>query len=65
MGIAIGIILCMVFLGNIAVLVLLYLVYKVHQVQEQQVTDICNIEDELREIKGFLSDDFEAHHNQN
>lgn len=57
MGIAIGVLLCMSFLGNVTIFVLLYLVHKVSQVQEQQVTEICQIEDNIREVKEYSSDE--------
>jgi hypothetical protein len=65
MEIAIGIILCMTFLGNVTIFVLLYLVHKVREVQEQQVTEICNIEDSIKSINEFLGDEAEAYTNQN
>tara|TARA_R110000868_G_scaffold118291_1_gene313829 strand:+ start:205 stop:402 length:198 start_codon:yes stop_codon:yes gene_type:complete len=65
MEIAIGIILCMTFLGNVTIFILLYLVHKVHQVQEQQVTEICNIEDSIKSINEYLGEEAEAYTNQN
>lgn len=65
MEIAIGIILCMTFLGNVTIFVLLYLVHKVREVQEQQVTDICKIEDSIQSINEYLGEEAEAYTNQN